>query len=170
MRAIDEAAASEIQAQAQKDVGVLERLEVLALQKPLMDVDGAPDLTLLAIEIAEDQVDLECIFIQPRRARQLVDGLIDLIGDHQVESDDEVRRFTRLPAVDPLTVAQLVALPGFADRQARQQRHQRNEHRQVHGHGCVGAGVHSATRASQRSCDLSTSSVSSRTAPSPPRA
>ena len=170
VRAVDETAAAKVQAEAQQDVGVLERLEVLALQQALVDVDGAAHLALLAIEVAQHEMDLEGVLVEPRGTRQLVDGLIDLVGDDQVEPDDEVWRLARLAAIDPLAVAQLVPLPGLADGQAGEQGHQGDEHRQVDGHGCVGAGVHSATSAFQRSCDLSTISVSSRTAPSPPRA
>ena len=71
----------------------------------LVDVDGAAHLALLAIEIAQHQVDFQGVFVEPGGPGQLVDGLIDLVGDHQVEADDEVGRFPRLAPIDPLAIA-----------------------------------------------------------------
>mgnify|MGYP003693768517 CR=1 FL=1 len=60
-------------------------------------------------------------------AAQLFDRQIDLVGDEEVQAEDVVRRFARAPPVDPLAVAQLVALPRLADRQPDEQRDQRRE-------------------------------------------
>ena len=84
-------------------------------------------------------MNLERVLVEPRRARQLVDRAIDLVGDDEVEADDEVRRLARLAPIDPLAVAQLVPLPGLADGQAGQQRHQTDEQRSVKAHARLGA-------------------------------
>ena len=66
--------------------------------------------------------------------RQLLDGQIDLVGDEEVQAEDVVRRLARAPAIDPRAVAQLVALPRLADRQADEQRDERGEQRRVRAH------------------------------------
>jgi hypothetical protein len=124
VRAIDEAAAAEVEAQAEQDVRVLQRLQPRPLQQALVNIDGAADLALLAVQVAEDQVDFERVLIELRRARQLVDRQIDLVRDDQVEPDDEVGRLAGLAPIDPLSVAQLVALPPLADGKTGQQRQQ----------------------------------------------
>ena len=60
---------------------------------------------------------------------QLLDREIDLVGDQEVEAEDVMRRLAGAAAVDPLAVAQLVALPRLADRQAGEQRDERREQR-----------------------------------------
>ena len=57
--AIDEAAAPVVEAEAEQHVGVLEAAQARPLQQVLVDLDGAADLSLLAIQVAEDHVDLE---------------------------------------------------------------------------------------------------------------
>ena len=89
-----------------------------------MLLDRPPDLALLAIQVAEDQVNLERIAGGRRGLRQLLDRRIDLVGDQEVEAEDVVRRLARAPAIDPAAVLQLVALPRLADRQAEQQAEQ----------------------------------------------
>ena len=66
-RAIDEAAAPVVEAEAEQDVGVLERAQARALQQLLMNLHGAADLSLLAIQVAEDHVNLERVGIEPAR-------------------------------------------------------------------------------------------------------
>ena len=58
-RAVDEAAALVVEPEAEQHVRVFQLAEIRALQQRLMLLDRAPDLTLLAIQVAEDQVDLE---------------------------------------------------------------------------------------------------------------
>ena len=60
-RAIDEAAALVVEAEAEQHVGVLELAQIGPLQQRLVLLDRAADLPLLAIEVAEDQVDLQRI-------------------------------------------------------------------------------------------------------------
>ncbi len=79
-RPVDEPALLVVEAQAEQDVGVLELAQIRALQQLLVLLDGAADLALLAIEVAEDQMDLERIAGGSRGPRQLVDGRIGLIG------------------------------------------------------------------------------------------
>ena len=78
VRAIDEAAAAEVQAEAEQHVRVLEAREPRPLQQRLVHVDGAAHLSLLAIEVAENHVDLERVGVESRGLGQLVDGEIDL--------------------------------------------------------------------------------------------
>ena len=117
-RAIDEAAALEVESEAQQDVGVLGARELRPLQQRLMNLDGARDLAALAVDVAEDQVDLERIAIDARRLAQLLDRDVDLVGDEEVQPEDVVVRVARAAPIDPLAVAQLVALPGLADGEA----------------------------------------------------
>src|SRR4029079_4081997 len=137
------------------------------LEQPLMNVNGAPDLALFAIQVAEHEMNLKRVFVQPGDLRQPLDRQIDLMGHHQVEPDDEVRGLAGLAAIDPLPVAELVPLPGLADGQAQQQRNQPDEHG-IDRHARLRASVNEATIPSQRPCAFNTISISSRTAPSPP--
>ena len=120
-RAIDEAAAAVVEPEAQQHVGVFQLAQVRALQQALVLLDRAADLPLLPVQVAEDQVDLERVAGRLRRLGQLVDRLVDLVGDQEVEAEHVVRRFARAAAVDPAAVLQLVALPRLADREAGQQ-------------------------------------------------
>ena len=126
-RAIDEAAALEIEAEAEQHIGVLGSGQLRPLQQGLVNLDGARDLAALAVDVAEDQVNLERVGIDPRRLAQLFDGDVDLIRDQEVQPEHVVMRIARAAAIDPLAVAQLVALPGLADGEAGQQRQQRGE-------------------------------------------
>ena len=117
-RAIDEAAALEVEAEAQQDVGVLDLGELRALQQRLVHLDGARDLAALAMHVAEDQVDLERVAVDARRLAQLLDRQVDLVRDQEVQAEHVVMRIARAAPIDPLAVAQLVALPRLADGQA----------------------------------------------------
>ena len=130
-RAIDESAALVIEAQAEQHVRVLEPREPRALQQALMDGDRLADLALLAIQVAEDHVHFERVAVEAGRAAQFFDRQIDLIGDKEVQAEDVVRRLARAAAVEPLAVAQLVALPRLADGEPGQEREQRGEQRPV---------------------------------------
>ena len=68
-RAIDEAAAPVVEAEAEQHVRVLQLAQVGTLQQRLVLLDGAADLALLAVQVAEDQVDLERIAGAVRRLR-----------------------------------------------------------------------------------------------------
>ena len=61
-------------------MGVLEAAQARALQQVLMDLDGAADLSLLAIQVAEDHVDLERVGARAA-AWPIVDRQIELVGD-----------------------------------------------------------------------------------------
>ena len=94
-RAVDEAAALVVEAEAEQDVGVFELAQARPLQQRLVLLDRPADLALLAIQVAEDQPDLQRIAGELRGLRQLVDRLIDLVGDQEVEAEDVVRRLAR---------------------------------------------------------------------------
>ena len=79
-RAIDEPAALEVEAQAQQDVGVLDARELRPLQQRLVNLDRARHLAALAIDVAENQMNLERVGVDARRLAQLLDRDIDLIG------------------------------------------------------------------------------------------
>ena len=121
-RAVDEAAALEIEAQAEQHVSMFEAGQARPLQKALMDVDRARDLPLFTIQAAEQQMDLERVAEILGGLAQLVDGEIDLIGHEEIQSDDVVERFGHTPAIDQAARPQLVALPRFPDRQPDEQR------------------------------------------------
>src|SRR4051812_42789380 len=108
-----------IEAEAEQDVRVLQLSQVRTLQQALVLLDCAPDLSLLAIEISEDEVDLERIAGGLSGRAQLLDGLIDLIGNQEIETEHVMRRFTGPASIDPPAVLQLVPLPRLADDQAR---------------------------------------------------
>ena len=97
------------------------------LQQRLMHLDGARHLAALAVDVAENQVNLERVGVDARGLAQLLDGDVDLVGDEEVEPEHVVMRVARAAAIDPLAVAQLVALPRLADGQAGQQREQRGD-------------------------------------------
>ena len=171
MRAIDEAAAAEVEPEAEQHVRVLEAGEPRPLQQRLVHVDRAADLSLLAIQVAEDHVDLERVGVEPRRLGQLVDREVDLAGDEEVEPDDVVRRLPRLAPVDPAAVAQLVALPRLADREAEQQRDERRRGtgRSPPSWRRLAGPLRTRTRPTDPG-RAAASSTSSRTAPLPPPA
>ena len=129
--AIDEAAAPVVEAEAEQHVGVLEAAEARPLQQVLVDLHGAADLSLLAIQVAQDHVDLERVRGQRGRLAHLVDRQIELVGDQEVEALHVVRRLAVAAPVEPAAFLQLVAFPGLADGQAEQAgRPGRDEQRQ----------------------------------------
>ena len=115
---------------------MLELAQPRPLQQRLMHRDRLADLSLLAVQVAENHVDFERVGVEAGGAAQLLDRQIDLVGDQEIEAEDVVRRLARAPAIDPLAVAQLVALPGLADGQAGEQRDERGEERRVRAHAC----------------------------------
>ncbi len=128
-RAIDEAAALVVEAETELDVGVFERAQPRALQQLLMDLHGAPDLALFAVQVAENHVDLERVGIDLGGLADLVDREIELIADQEIQALHVVRRLARLAAIDPAAFLELVALPGLAGGQADQQRDERGDER-----------------------------------------
>ena len=68
-RAIDEAAAPVVEPEAEQHVGVLDAVEPRPLQQRLMLLNRAADLSLLAIQVAEDEPQLERLGIE--RARRV---------------------------------------------------------------------------------------------------
>ena len=136
VRAVDEPAAREVEPEAEQGIGVFELADARPLQDLLVDLDGASDLALLAIQVAEDHVDLDGILVDAGRLAQLLDRVIELVGDQEVQALDVVGRLTRLAAIDPAAFVQLVALPRLAGGQAEQERDERGEQGQVVGdHG-----------------------------------
>src|SRR4030095_2426514 len=97
--------------------------------------------------------------------RQLVDRLIDLVGDEEIEAEHVVRRLARAPPVRPHAVLELVALPGLPDREADEQR---DEPDQKNGGRLHHDPRYSATAVRQMPCARSTCSTHSRAAPRPP--
>ena len=95
-----------------------------------MDLDRARHLAALAVDVAENQVNLERVGVDARRLAQLLDREVDLVGDEEVEAEHVVMRIARAAPIDPLAVAQLVALPGLADGQAGEQHQERGDERQ----------------------------------------
>ena len=138
------------------------------LQQALVLLDRAADLSLLAIQVAEDQVDLERIAGDLRRLLQLVDRRIDLVGDEEVQPEHVVRRLARAAPIGPHAVLQLVALPRLADGEAQRAARRRHASRTI---GVIAAPARPdsrSTAARQAPCACRMCSISSRTAPRPP--
>ena len=187
-RTVDEAASFVVEPQTQEHIRVFELAELRPLKKRLMNRDRFADLTLLAIEVAENHVHFERVGVERGRLGQLVDRQINLIRDQEVEAEQVVRRFARPAPIEELPVAQLVALPGLAHCEPHEQRDKPGEQRRILVHDfperepagrlmramlAAGAAGSSSPWDSmspfQRPCARSTSSMRSRTAPSPPR-
>ena len=124
---VDEATTLVVEAEAEQNVGVFELAQVGTLEQFLVFLDGSSDLAFFAVQVAEDQVNLERIARGGCRARQLVDRRIGLIRDQEVEAKHVVRRLARASAVDPLALAQFVPLVSLADRQAGEQGDERTQ-------------------------------------------
>ena len=125
--AIDEPAPLEIEAEAEQNVRLLETGQARALQQTLVNIDGARDLPLFAVEASEQQMDFQGVAEALGRLGELADGEVDLIGHEEIEPDDVMERLRHAAAIDQSPRAQLVALPGFPDRQPDEQRDQRGE-------------------------------------------
>ena len=123
-RAVDEASAPVVQSQAEQDVGMFQLADVRPLQEGLVFLNRAADLALFAIQVAEDQPDLQRIAGELRRLGELVYRRVDLAGDEKIEAEDVMRRLAPAAAIDPAAVLELVALPCLADGEAREQRDQ----------------------------------------------
>ena len=94
-----------------------------------MNGDRLADLSLLAIQVAEDHVHFERVVLEACRAAQFFNRLIDLVGDKEVQTEDVVRGLACAAPVEPLAVAQLVALPGLADGEPGQEGEKAGEQR-----------------------------------------
>src|SRR3954465_12571075 len=105
---------------------------------------------------------------EARRPTELLDGLIDLVGDQEVETQNVVGRLPRAPAVEPFAVAQLVPFPRLADGESGEQREQCGEQWRVSVHARSASGTNDCTMASQRPWARRISSRNSRAAPAPP--
>src|SRR4030095_7913480 len=86
-RTIDEAAVAVVETETEQHVGMLERAQVGPLKKRLMDVDGAADLSLLPVQVAENHLDLEGVGVGAGGLRQLVNRLIDLVVHQEVQAE-----------------------------------------------------------------------------------
>src|SRR5262249_41771685 len=118
---IDETAAPVVETQTEQDVGVLDAIQAGPLQQGLVFLNCAADLTFLAVEVAENEPQLEGAGIDGRCLLELVNRQVYLAGDEIVQTEDEVRRLANPAAIDPVPLDELVALPRLAGRQAGQQ-------------------------------------------------
>ena len=89
--AIDEAASLVVETEAQEDVRVLQPSQARALKKRLVDGDGLADLSLFAVQVPQDHVDVERVRIDARGAKQFLDCQVGLIGDQEVQPDEIAR-------------------------------------------------------------------------------
>jgi hypothetical protein len=141
-RAIDEAAAFEIESQTEQDIRVFRAGQLLALQQRLMNLNRARDLAAFAVDVAENEMNLEGVGIDARGLTELLDRDIELVGDEEVQPEHVVLRIARAAAIDPFAVAQLVALPGLADGEAGEQGQQGTyERKGIHGLLCYTSSV-----------------------------
>ena len=151
--AIDEAAALEIEPETEHHVGVFDAREIPALEQGLVHLDGPRHLPALAVDIAQNQMDFEGVSVDPGGLAELFDGQVDLIGDQEVQTEHVVMRIAGLAAVDPASVAQLVALPGLADRHAGEHGQQDRDEGEIAGqHGQALTRVSPAGARVPRSC------------------
>src|SRR5262245_7378951 len=132
-RPIDEAAVPKVQSEAQKYICVFERCEVRPLQQPLMDVDGAADLSLLPVQVAEDHLDFQCVGVEAGGLSQLVDRLVYLVVDQKIEAEHVVGGFAQTAPVDPASVAELVPFPCLAHCEPQKQGAQYGQEVQLGG-------------------------------------
>ena len=86
-----------------------------------MDVDGAADLSLLPVQVAEDHLDFQCVGVEAGCLSQLVDRVVYLVIDQKIEAEHVVRRFAQTASVDPAAVAELVPFPCLAHREPQEQ-------------------------------------------------
>src|SRR5439155_12008721 len=128
-------AALVVEPQTEQHVRVLEPCELRALEQALVHRDRLADLSLLAVQVAEDHVHFERVGVQAGRLRQLLDREIDLVGDEEVEPEQIMWRLARAATVEPLAVAQLLPLPRLAARQADEEREKPREEHGVLTHG-----------------------------------
>src|SRR5688572_1427675 len=133
-----------------------------------MLLDRPADVPFLAVEVSQYQPNLERVARDLGCLRELLDRLIDLVGDEEVQTEDVVGRLARAPPIDPAAVLELVALPRLADRQAGEQCQQPGDEGRVCLH--QPRPPYSASTASQRCWARRTSSINSRAAPCPPAA
>ncbi len=103
-----------------------------------MLLDGAADLPFLAIQVAQDEVNLQRVAGGLRRFRQLVDRLIDLVGNQEIQAEHVVGRLARAASIRPHPILQLVALPRLPDGKADEQGDEPDQER--------GGGTHQDSR------------------------
>ena len=132
-RAVDEPAVPVIEPQAEQDVGVLERREVPRQQR-LVQGDGTAHLALLAVQVAENHLNLERVRAGARGLRELVDGLVHLVVHEEVQAEHVMRRLAQAAPIDPPAVPQLVPLPCLADGQPYEQGDQHGHEIQLRRH------------------------------------
>jgi hypothetical protein len=80
-----------VEPEAEKHIRVLQFAEMGALEQALMLLNRAANLSLFAVQIAQDQMDLERVACRFRGGAQLLDGLVDLIRDEEVEPQHVMR-------------------------------------------------------------------------------
>ena len=101
--------------------------QVGALQQCLMLLDRPADLSLFAVEVAQNQVDLERVACCLCRPCQFVNRWIDLVGNEEIQPEHVMRRFSSAPPIDPSAVLELVAFPRLTRRQPHQERDESGE-------------------------------------------
>ncbi len=89
-RPIDEASALEVEAQTQQHVGMFELRQTRSTEQGLVDLNRFADLPLLAVEVAQNQMDLERVTVKTGRSGELLDGEIEVIRDQEVEAENIV--------------------------------------------------------------------------------
>src|SRR6185295_9675178 len=104
---VDEPAMPEIEGETQLDVRLFQPREVRALEQRLVKRNRPAYLSLRAVQVAEDHLDLERVGVaEACRLRQFLDGLIDLVVDQKVEAEHVVWRLAQATTVDPPAVTQ----------------------------------------------------------------
>jgi hypothetical protein len=86
--------------------------------------NGTSDLTLFAVQVAQDESKLEGVGIELGGAFELFDRQIDLAGNQVIQPENEVGRLSSAAPVGPSPVDELVPLPRLAGSQAGEQREQ----------------------------------------------
>src|SRR5580698_5738979 len=109
-RAVNEPAALVVESQTQQHVRVLKPADPRPLQQALVNRDRLADLSLLAVQVAENQVHFERVGVQAGGSGQFIDCEIDLVGDQEVQAEQVMGRLASAAPVEPLAVAQRVSL------------------------------------------------------------
>ena len=80
-----------VEPEAEHHVRVFQFSQMRPLEQRLMLLDRAADLPLFAIQVAENQVNLERVAARLGRRAQLLDRGIDLVRDEKVEPEHVMR-------------------------------------------------------------------------------
>jgi hypothetical protein len=86
---------AEVEREAQLHIRLFEFGEMRTLQERLMKRDRTTDLSLGAVQVAQNHLDFERVGARACRLRQLVDRLVHVVVDEEIQTQHVVRRFAQ---------------------------------------------------------------------------